>query len=141
MVRQLTAIMFTDMVGYTALMQQDERQAKASRDRQREVLEDRITGHSGRILQHYGDGTLSVFRSAIDAVRCAVEIQEKLRMPPPVSLRVGIHTGDVVHDEEGVFGDGVNVASRIQGLAVAGGILISGKVFDEVKNHRDIRTR
>jgi adenylate cyclase len=141
MVRQLTAIMFTDMVGYTALMQRDEHQAKASRDRQRRVLEDRITGHSGRILQHYGDGTLSVFRSAIDAVRCAVEIQEKLRLPPPVPLRVGIHTGDVVHDEEGVFGDGVNVASRIQGLAVAGGILISGKVFDEVKNHRDIRTR
>jgi TolB-like protein/class 3 adenylate cyclase/Flp pilus assembly protein TadD len=141
MVRQLTAIMFTDMVGYTALMQQDERRAKASRDRQRSVLEDRIAGHSGRILQHYGDGTLSVFRSAIDAVRCAVEIQERLRMPPPVPLRIGIHTGDVVHDEEGVFGDGVNVASRIQGLAVAGGILITGKVFDEVKNHGDIRTR
>jgi TolB-like protein/class 3 adenylate cyclase/Tfp pilus assembly protein PilF len=141
MVRQLTAIMFTDMAGYTALMQQDERQAKMSRDRQRSVLEDRIGAHSGRILQHFGDGTLSVFLSAIAAVRCAIEIQEALRAAPPVPLRIGIHTGDVVHDEEGVFGDGVNVASRIQAMSVAGGVLISGKVFDEVKNHPDIRTR
>ena len=141
MVRQLTAIMFTDMAGYTALMQQDERQAKASRDRQRSVLEDRITSHDGRILQYYGDGTLSVFQSAISAARAAIEIQERLRTAPPVPLRIGIHTGDVVHDEEGVFGDGVNVASRIQGMSVSGGVLISGKVFDEVKNHPDIRTR
>jgi adenylate cyclase len=141
MVRQLTAIMFTDMAGYTALMQQDERQAKLSRDRQRNVLEDRIANHDGRILQYYGDGTLSVFQSAISAVRCAVEIQERLRAAPPVPLRIGIHTGDVVHDEEGVFGDGVNVASRIQGMSVAGGVLISGKVFDEVKNHPDLLTR
>src|SRR5687767_11214400 len=102
MVRQLTAIMFTDMAGYTALMQHDERQAKASRDRQRGVLEDRISSHDGRILQYYGDGTLSVFRSAIDAVRSAMEIQETLRADPAVPLRIGIHTGDVVHDEEGV---------------------------------------
>jgi len=141
MVRQLTAIMFTDMAGYTALMQQDERQAKASRDRQRGVLDDRIVAHGGRILQRYGDGTLSVFMSAIAAVRCAIEIQGELRLPPAVPLRIGIHTGDVVHDEEGVFGDGVNVASRIQSLSVPGGVLISGKVFDEVKNHPDIRTQ
>lgn len=141
MVRQLTAIMFTDMAGYTALMQQDERQAKANRDRQRGVLEERIRAHGGRILQYYGDGTLSVFVSAIAAVRCAIEVQESLRGAPPVPLRIGIHTGDVVHDEEGVFGDGVNVASRIQGMSVPGGALISGKVFDEVKNHPDIRTR
>jgi TolB-like protein/class 3 adenylate cyclase/Tfp pilus assembly protein PilF len=141
MVRQLTAIMFTDMAGYTALMQQDERLAKASRDRQRQVIVSRSAEHGGRILQYYGDGTLSVFRSAIDAVRCAVEIQEGLRAAPAVPLRIGLHTGDVVHDEEGVFGDGVNVAARIQGMSVAGGILISGKVFDEVKNHPEIRTR
>jgi len=133
--------MFTDMVGYTALMQQDERQAKLNRDRQRSVLGDRIGAHGGRILQHFGDGTLSVFLSAIAAVQSAIEIQESLRAAPTVPLRIGIHTGDVVHDEEGVFGDGVNVASRIQAMSVAGGVLISGKVFDEVKNHPDIRTR
>jgi TolB-like protein/Tfp pilus assembly protein PilF len=141
MVRQLTAIMFTDMAGYTALMQQDERRAKLSRDRQRAVLESHIAENGGRILQHFGDGTLSVFSSAISAVRCAIAIQEGLRAAPPVPLRIGIHTGDVVHDDEGVFGDGVNVAARIQALSVPGGILVSGKVHDEVKNHPDIRTR
>ena len=141
MVRQLTAIMFTDMVGYTALVQEDERRARADRDRQRAVLEDRISGHGGRILQFYGDGTLSVFPSAIEAVRAAREIQTELREGSPIPLRIGVHTGDIIHDEEGVFGDGVNVAARIQGLSVPGGILISAKVWDEVKNQSDIRTR
>ena len=79
MVRQLTAIMFTDMVGYTALMQQDERQAKASRDRQRRVLEDRITGHSGRILQHYGDG-LSLIYAGFFLVRPRILPESVLQM-------------------------------------------------------------
>jgi len=141
MVRRLTAIMFTDMVGYTALMQENERQAKLNRDRQRRVLEDALARHDGEVLQFYGDGTLSVFKSAIEAVTCAIEVQDALRVEPTVPLRIGVHTGDIVHDEDGVFGDGVNVASRIQGLSVAGGILISGKVFDEVKNQPQILTR
>jgi TolB-like protein/Tfp pilus assembly protein PilF len=139
MVRQLTAIMFTDMVGYTALMQEDERLAKRNRDLHREVLERCITAHGGRILQFYGDGTLSVLQSAIEAVHCAVAIQGELQAAsPPIPVRIGVHTGDIVHDSEGVFGDGVNVAARIQGLSVPGGVLISGKVFDEVKNQDDI---
>ena len=141
MVRQLTAIMFTDMVGYTALMQEDEHRAKENRDRQRAVLETSIAGREGRILQVYGDGTLSVFQSAIQAVHCAIEIQEALRGGShPVPIRIGLHTGDVVHDEHGVFGDGVNVAARVEGLGIPGSVLISEKVFDEVKNHGDIQT-
>ena len=141
MVRQLTAIMFTDIVGFTVLMQQDEHQARRSRDRQRLVLEREIAAHGGSLLQLYGDGSLSVFRSAIDAVLCAVSIQEALRGSPPVPLRIGIHSGDIVHDEDGVFGDGVNVAARVQALSIPGGVLISGKVYDEVKNHPEIQTR
>jgi adenylate cyclase len=142
MVRQLTAIMFTDIVGYTVLMQQDEHQARLSRDLLRRVLEREIAARGGKILQIYGDGSLSIFRSAIDAVRCAIEIQEALREGvQTVPLRIGIHTGDIVHDEDGVFGDGVNVAARIQALSVPGGVLISGKVYDEVKNHADIQTK
>lgn len=142
MVRQLTAIMFTDMVGYTALMQEDERQAKVNRDRQRGVLEQSIARFDGRILQFYGDGALSVFQSAVAAVECGIAIQEALRgADPAVPIRIGIHSGDVVHDENGVFGDGVNVASRIEGLGVAGAVLISGKVYDEVKNQPRIHTR
>ncbi len=142
MVRQLTAIMFTDMVGYTALMQENEHQATLIRDRHREILERLIGAQDGRILQFYGDGTLSVFKSAIAAVRCAIEVQSDLRSgDPPIPLRIGLHTGDVVHDDGGVYGDGVNVASRIEGLGVAGAVLISEKVFDEVKNQPDIQTK
>jgi len=141
MVRQLTAMMFADMAGFTALMQRDEHQARQSVERQRRVLEREVVSHGGKVLQLYGDGSLSIFRSAIDAVRCAIAIQLALREGPPVPLRIGIHSGDVVHDDEGVFGDGVNVASRIQALAAPGGVLISGKVYDEVKNHADISTR
>ena len=80
--RQLAAIMFADMVGYTALMQEDEEQARAQRDRHREVLSSVVPKHNGEILQYYGDGTLSVFQSAVEAVECALEIQLELRKDP-----------------------------------------------------------
>jgi len=112
-IRLLAAIMFTDMVGYTALIQEDEHRAIGSRGRHRSVLEESTLAHKGRILQYYGDGTLSIFGSAIEAVRCAVEIQRSLREDPPVQLRIGLHLGDIVYDDDGVYGDSVNVASRI----------------------------
>lgn len=137
--RSLAAIMFADMVGYTRLMQQDESQAKLLRDRQRAVVDKSIAGHNGKVMQYYGDGTLSMFSSAIKAVEAAREIQEELKSNPQVPLRIGIHIGDVVHDEEGVFGDAVNVAARVQSLSVPGGVMISGKVFEEIKNHPGIK--
>jgi TolB-like protein/class 3 adenylate cyclase/lipopolysaccharide biosynthesis regulator YciM len=138
--RLLAAIMFTDMVGYTALMQTDERKAKQNRDRHRKILQEAVTEHQGRILQYFGDGTMIIFNSAIEAVDCAIQIQTELIKEPKIPLRIGIHTGDIVYDDEGVYGDGVNVASRIEGLSVSGAILISGKVFDDVKNHQTIST-
>tara|TARA_R110002126_G_scaffold1440_4_gene8275 strand:+ start:6168 stop:8069 length:1902 start_codon:yes stop_codon:yes gene_type:complete len=131
--------MFADMVGYTRLMQQDETQAKLLRDRQRNVVDKSIADHNGRVMQYYGDGTLSMFSSAIKAVEAAQEIQNELKKDPQVPLRIGIHIGDVVHDEEGVFGDAVNVAARVQSLSVPGGVMISGKVFEEIKNHPGIK--
>lgn len=136
--RILAAIMFTDIVGYTSMMQEDEKRAKDLRDRHRRVLEKCITEHTGSILQYYGDGTLSIFGSAIEAVRCAAEIQKELKEDPAIPLRIGIHAGDIVYEDEGVYGDGVNVASRIQALSVPGGIFISGKVYDEIKNQADL---
>jgi len=138
--RLLAAIMFTDMVGYTALMQKDEKKAKENRDRHRKIIQNSVANHRGKILQYYGDGTLIIFNSAIEGLDCAIQVQKELRKEPKIPLRIGIHTGDIVYDEEGVYGDGVNVASRIEGLAVAGSILISGKVFDEIKNHQDFST-
>ena len=134
--RLLAAIMFTDMVGYTALMQKDEEKAKENRDRHRKILQNSVADHEGKILQYYGDGTLIIFSSAIEALDCAIQVQKELQREPKIPLRIGIHTGDIVYDEEGIYGDGVNVASRIEGLAVSGSVLISGKVFDEVKNHK-----
>jgi tetratricopeptide (TPR) repeat protein len=132
--------MFADVVGYTALMQEDERRAKLLRDRQREVLEERVAEFDGEIIQYYGDGALCGFQSAIQAVECAVAIQVDLREEPQVPVRIGIHLGDVAFDKAEVYGDGVNIASRIESLAVAGGVLVSGKVADEVKNQPGIST-
>jgi class 3 adenylate cyclase len=113
-IRMLAAIMFTDIVGYTALMQENEQKAKHIRDKHRQVLETSIQQHRGRILQYYGDGTLSIFGSALEAAQSAIEIQKHLRQEPKIPLRIGIHIGDVVYEDDGVYGDGVNVASRIQ---------------------------
>jgi adenylate cyclase len=139
--RQLVAILFADMTGYTALMQENEQLARLKRKRLKEALEPAIAQFSGKILQHYGDGSLSIFSSAIQAVRCAINLQQQLQQEPKVDLRIGIHTGDVTVDDDGIYGDGVNLASRIESLAVPGGVFISEKVYDEVKNQEDIITR
>ena len=139
-VRKLAAILFADMTGYTAMMQEDEARAKLLRNHQRETLETLIPGHRGTIIQYFGDGTLSIFDCGLDAVRCAVEIQRELQREPKVNLRIGIHSGDIVYDHQGVYGDCVNLASRIESLSVPGAVLISDKVYDEVKNQKDIAT-
>ncbi len=139
-VRQLAAIMFTDMVGYTALMQKNENKAIKNRKRHRKVLEDSIQKHNGTIVQYYGDGTLSVFDSAIEATKCAVLIQQELQKEPKIPLRIGMHVGDIVHSDDGIYGDAVNVASRIEKLSVPGGVLISDRVYEEIKNHQEFCT-
>lgn len=138
--RRLVAIMFTDMVGYTALVQEDEKEARSKRQKQREVQKAATENHGGNILQYFGDGTLIVFDSAVDAVQSAIEIQTELQKDPVVPLRIGIHTGDVIIEEDGVFGDGVNLASRIESFCTPGGIFFSSKVQDEIKNHSNIST-
>jgi TolB-like protein/Flp pilus assembly protein TadD len=139
--RQLAAILFADMTGYTALMQENEQLARLKRKRLKEVLEATISRFNGRILQYYGDGSLSIFGSAIDSVNSAIHIQQQLRQEPAVALRIGIHTGDVDIEDESVYGDGVNLASRIESLSVPGGIFISEKVYDEIRNQENIETR
>ncbi|HMF73476.1 MAG TPA: adenylate/guanylate cyclase domain-containing protein, partial [Flavitalea sp.] len=139
-IRQLAAIMFTDMEGYTALMQKNEQEAIVLRTRHREVFEKTMANHGGKIIQYYGDGTLSIFSSAIHAVNAGLEMQLLFRNEPQVPLRIGIHIGDVSIDDSGVYGDGVNIASRIESSAVAGSVFISDKVFDEIKNQPQVNT-
>src|SRR5688572_9025846 len=132
--RRLAAVMFTDMVGYTALMQSNEQAARDARWRIRDVLESSVPAHHGHLLQFYGDGSLSVFPSAVEAAFAAIDIQRSLQTDPALPLRIGIHQGEIAFDEQGVYGDAVNVASRIQSLGAAGTVLVSGKVFDEIEN-------
>ena len=139
--RQLAAIVFADMVGYTALMQVNESAARQKRARFKEVLDDRVAQNRGKILQHYGDGCLFMFSSALDAVHCAVSIQHDLQQQPTVELRIGIHSGDITIEDGAVYGDGVNLASRIESLAIAGSVLISERVQEDIKNHDTLATK
>jgi TolB-like protein/class 3 adenylate cyclase len=138
--RKLAAIMFTDIAGYTALMGEDESKALRILQKNRDFLKPLIERHNGEWLKEMGDGTLSCFTSAVDAVNCAREIQRTLLDDPDLTLRIGIHIGDVVFEGGDVFGDGVNVASRIEPLAEPGGICISGRVHDDIQNKPDIET-
>ncbi|WP_198679938.1 adenylate/guanylate cyclase domain-containing protein [Aureibaculum luteum] len=139
--RHIAAIMFTDIVGYTALMQKDEAAAISMRNRHRTIFKKNHEEYNGEIVQYYGDGTLSTFSSGVEAVECSIAIQKALRKEKPLPLRIGIHLGDIVFDGTEVYGDGVNLASRIESLGVAGSILLSGKLNDELKNQPQISTK
>ena len=137
--RGLVAIMFTDIEAYTALMQQDESKAIVVRSKHRKILEEEHERHHGRIVQYYGDGSLSTFPSAVEAVQSAISSQLLFRQEG-VPVRIGLHIGDVLFNNDQVFGDGVNLASRIESLGVAGSILLSDKVRDEISNHPQFKT-
>lgn len=133
--------MFTDIEGYSATMQHSEQQAILLKNRHREVLQQEHERHNGRIVQYYGDGTLSIFQSAVEAVECALAMQVAFRQQPLVPVRMGLHLGDVIFDDDQLFGDGVNLASRIETLGVAGSVLISDKIRDEIANHPNFKTK
>jgi TolB-like protein/class 3 adenylate cyclase/Tfp pilus assembly protein PilF len=137
--RKLAAVMFTDIVGYTALMSQDELKALLVLQKNRDIQKPLVEKFNGEFLKEMGDGTLLCFQSALDAVQCAQKIQKSVSDDPDLNLRIGIHLGDIVFKDGDVFGDGVNVASRIEHLAEVGGIFISGQVYDAVRNKPGIK--
>lgn len=139
--RGLAAIMFSDVTGYTRIMGRDEQAGLRALAEHRELLRSLLPRFNGRMVGEIGDGTLSSFYSAIDAVNCAREVQSMLRSDPDLSVRIGIHIGDVVFSDNTVLGDGVNVASRIHALAAPGGICISANVFDEIRNKPGMQVR
>jgi adenylate cyclase len=132
--RKLAAVMFTDIAGYTSLMSKDEQKALALLQKNRDLQKSLAKKHHGEFLKEMGDGALLCFQSALDAVRCAMEIQKTVQDDSDLNLRIGIHLGDIVFKDGDVFGDGVNVASRIEKLAEAGGIYISGQIYKTVQN-------
>lgn len=139
--RQLAAIMFTDIVGFTKLMGKDEKLAleilESSTTIQREIIE----RFNGQVLKEIGDGVLASFNSAVDAVSCSIEIQEAIDPMEQLNLKMGIHLGDVIFKVADVFGDGVNIASRVQELAGSNEILITESVFRNIKNHKSIKAK
>ena len=138
--RQLAAIMFTDIVGYTALMGQDEQKAFELLSKNRQIQKPIVEQYNGRWIKELGDGVMASFPTVSDAVYAALMIQKECVTTNDLLLRIGIHLGEVVFENDDVFGDGVNIASRIQTLAPPGGIWISETVRNNVANKNDIVT-
>ncbi|MCX6234955.1 MAG: hypothetical protein NT175_09585 [Bacteroidetes bacterium] len=136
--RKLAAIMFTDIVGYSALMSKDESLALQVLDKNREIQMAALRQFNGEFIKEIGDGTLSIFQSSWDAVSCALEIQ-KITGKSSMTLRIGIHMGDVVISENDVFGEGVNIASRIESLGKPGCIFVSERVYEDMKNKKGFK--
>src|SRR4029453_19198193 len=141
MERKLAAIFSTDVAGYSRLMGDDEEATIRTLTAYRVVISSLIQHHRGRVVDSPGDNLLAEFASVVDAVRCAVEIQYALQekndeLPEhrQMHFRIGINLGDVIVEGERLYGDGVNIAARMESLAVPGGICISGTVYDQVEN-------
>src|ERR1700719_4251781 len=143
--RRLTAILAADAAGYSRLMGVDEEGThERLKAHLRDLIEPKIAEHRGRIVKNTGDGFLAEFASVVDAVRCAVEMQrgvaERNAGTPPgerIEFRVGINLGDVIAEGEDIFGEGVNIAARLEGLAKPGGIYVSRVVRDQVRDKLD----
>ncbi len=136
--RRLAAIFFADIAGYTAMMQQDEAKAIRILNRYSETLNKHASQYYGEIVKQYGDGSLVLFSSAINAVNCSIEMQRIFRQDPVVPLRIGLHVGEVYHRENDYFGNDINVASRVESMGVPGSILITKELKDKLKNQANV---
>ena len=140
--RRLSAILAADVAFYSGLMGADEEGTLAAlKTLRREVIDPKIKEHRGRIVKTTGDGLLCEFGSVVDAIRCAVEVQREMaarnadvQADRRIDFRIGINLGDVILDENDIFGDGVNVAARLEALAEPGGICVSRVVRDQVRD-------
>ena len=135
--RKLAAIMFTDIAGYTAQMSKDEAVAISLLNKKESILKPLIAKHNGTYVKSTGDGSLSHFSSAVDAATCAKRFQESIYDDKDLNVRVGVHLGDTIFEKGDIRGDGVNIASRLESMAVAGGVFVSKEVHDQLANQRE----
>jgi hypothetical protein len=133
--------MFSDIVGYSAMIGKDEQKGLELREKNKEIHTELIEKNKGVFLKDIGDAILGSFQSAYDAVTCAIEIQQAVQDIPNLRLRIGIHVGDVVFQNEDVFGDGVNIASRIQNVANPDCICVSERVHADIRNKSEIESK
>lgn len=138
--KKLKAIVFTDIVDFTKISAEDEQLALDIIDKQRKILKPIVNEHKGEWLKEIGDGLLFSFDSSLDAVRCSLNIQEALKSVSEFKIRIGIHQGDIFIKDGDVYGDDVNIASRIEGFSPEGGISISDKVYKDIQGVKDIST-
>jgi adenylate cyclase len=145
--RKLRAILSADVKGYSLLMADDEVHTIQTLKTYRSLMSDLIDQHSGRVVDNPGDNLLAEFSSAVDAVECAVQIQKKLKKENAryvednrLEFRIGINIGDVIHDGDRIYGEGVNIAARIESLSDAGGVCISRSTYDQIKNKLQVET-
>src|SRR5210317_278523 len=143
--RKLTAILSADAVGYSRLMGDDEEATIRTLTEYRETITTQVNQHKGRVVDSPGDNVLAEFASVVDAVRCAVETQKLIAernadLPENRGMlfRIGVNLGDVVDEDDRIYGDGVNITARLESLAEAGGICISGTAFDQVKGKLEV---
>src|SRR5580704_10832653 len=147
--RRLAAILAADVAGYSRLMGVDEERTLAALTaHRRELIDPKITEHRGRIVKTTGDGALVEFASAVDAVRCAMEIQRlmverntAIAEDRRIEFRMGINVGDIIIDEGDIYGDGVNIAARLEGIAQSGGICISRQALDQIEGKLQLAYR
>jgi class 3 adenylate cyclase len=144
--RKLTAILSADVKGYSRLMGEDEEWTLRTLNSYKEMIRSLLQQHRGRVVGTAGDSLLAEFASVVDAVQCAVEIQQVLRaknaMLPEnrrMEFRIGINLGDVIEEGDSIYGDGVNIAARLESLAEAGGICISGSAYEQIENKLPLR--
>lgn len=133
--RQLAAILFADIVGYTAMMQRNEKEGLIKVRHFSKVIKLQVNNHEGEVLKFMGDGCLCIFQSAVQALHAASKIQQDLKAEPKVPLRIGIHIGDIVLREGNIYGDGVNIASRVESMGVPGSVLVTDRVIPDLKSH------
>jgi class 3 adenylate cyclase len=140
--RRLAAIMFTDLVGYTALMEKNESVALELIKKNRDLHQTAIRNHKGQLIKEMGDGFMATFENILDALSCAREIQNEAKAYEfDIPVRIGIHYGDITIEHGDIFGHGVNMASRIQTIADPGGIYISESIHELIQDREDLETQ
>ncbi|MGB5378767.1 adenylate/guanylate cyclase domain-containing protein, partial [Muriicola sp.] len=137
-IRKLNTILFADIAGYTSIMNSNEAKAMEYLQNFKKLLEDKVSKYEGQIVQYFGDACLLSFDSATSGVQCAISLQkdfQKSNLP----IRIGMHLGEVIFTDNNVFGDGVNIASRIESMGIPGSILLSNAIRNQIKNKDEFK--